>query len=456
VYLEPRFKAPNLRALAARGIQAKKVTGIFPTVTYPAHATLATGCRPARHGIISNTVFDPRDGGKKWYWEAAHLKAVPLWDAAHRDGKKTSVIRWPTTLGAEIDYHFPEGFMADAKASALGKAVSDARKALAEAKKTEDKAKIATAEAAFETALTGERDYHWAPTARWATPGLLEEAKVTAPHEVWDEALVDEAAVKCAIHVIEKYKPELMMIHLVAGDGEQHGNGREHPAVYEAYEKIDAQVGQLLKALDVAGLGSDTNVIVTGDHGFLDTHTSIRPNAILRQAGLLEVDENADPKKVKQWAAFVHVTGGSACVYLRDPSDKAMADRVMAELRSAQNRLKGMFNIVDRETCDREESFPGALCALEAEPGFALDAECTGPVLVQARIAGMHGYMPWRDELATGLVAAGPGLVQGRTLPVFRQLDVAPLAAHLLGVDLGPAVQGTLVPGILVKELQPK
>src|SRR5262249_60435018 len=78
VYLDAKFDVPNLRAIAARGVTARKVQGVFPTLTYPSHTAIATGCRPARSGIVMNTVFDAEDGSRRWYFEAAHLGAMPI------------------------------------------------------------------------------------------------------------------------------------------------------------------------------------------------------------------------------------------------------------------------------------------------------------------------------------------------------------------------------------------
>ena len=76
------LRIPTLRALAARGASAQGVIGVLPTVTYPSHATLVTGVAPTRHGIVSNTTFDPlmrNQGG--WYWYAEDIKEPALWGA---------------------------------------------------------------------------------------------------------------------------------------------------------------------------------------------------------------------------------------------------------------------------------------------------------------------------------------------------------------------------------------
>src|SRR6266403_86931 len=51
------LKVPTLRKLMARGSHAKAVRGVFPSVTYPSHTTLITGCRPGKHGILANGIF---------------------------------------------------------------------------------------------------------------------------------------------------------------------------------------------------------------------------------------------------------------------------------------------------------------------------------------------------------------------------------------------------------------
>ncbi len=48
-----------------RGAHAEGMTGIFPSVTYPAHTTMVTGAFPANHGVLFNTRF----GGGGYYYE---------------------------------------------------------------------------------------------------------------------------------------------------------------------------------------------------------------------------------------------------------------------------------------------------------------------------------------------------------------------------------------------------
>ena len=57
-YLQ-KYPAPALKALAADGVHARRLTPSFPSKTFPNHYTLVTGLRPEHHGIVSNYFFDP-------------------------------------------------------------------------------------------------------------------------------------------------------------------------------------------------------------------------------------------------------------------------------------------------------------------------------------------------------------------------------------------------------------
>ena len=81
------LKIPNLRRLLREGAFATGVVGVTPTVTYPSHTTLLTGVSPAKHGIATNTPFDPYSknmGG--WYWYAEDVKVPTLWEVAGKAG----------------------------------------------------------------------------------------------------------------------------------------------------------------------------------------------------------------------------------------------------------------------------------------------------------------------------------------------------------------------------------
>src|SRR5215468_1338927 len=102
-------KVPNLRRFLKEGAFADGVQGVVPTVTYPSHTTLVTGVWPAKHGIYSNSTFDPlQKNADGWYWYNEDLRVPTLWDAVAKTGRKTASVQWPVTVGAQIDWLIPE------------------------------------------------------------------------------------------------------------------------------------------------------------------------------------------------------------------------------------------------------------------------------------------------------------------------------------------------------------
>ena len=111
VYLDPAREGvdlPALRALAEAGSVADGVQVAYPSMTYPSHTSLATGVQPARHAIVSNTIFDPPTGSRLWYFERRYRKAPAIWTLAKQHGLTTAGVSWPVTVGDDMDVLYPE------------------------------------------------------------------------------------------------------------------------------------------------------------------------------------------------------------------------------------------------------------------------------------------------------------------------------------------------------------
>jgi predicted AlkP superfamily pyrophosphatase or phosphodiesterase len=99
---------PNFRAIMDNGLYAREVTGVNPSLTYPAHTTMITGVEPIKHGIIANTLLQPGVADPDWYWFYKDIKAPTLWDAARQSNLRVGALFWPVSAGAGIDYNIPE------------------------------------------------------------------------------------------------------------------------------------------------------------------------------------------------------------------------------------------------------------------------------------------------------------------------------------------------------------
>lgn len=315
------LKIPHLRALLARGAHASGVIGVVPTVTYPSHTTLVTGVAPARHGIFSNTTFDPlRKNHDRWYWYASDIRVPTLWNAVMRAGGTTANVHWPVTVGAKITWNLPQYWR------------------------------------------TGEPDDRKVVEAL-STPGLVDalEHEDGAPYaDGMDETIEgDELRARFAVRLLERERPDLMLAYFTALDHEQHKSGPFSPAACATLERIDAIVGAMTRAASLAYGGRETLVVVS-DHGFMRTSRALNLIHAFREAGLVDYTAGAD-ERPKGWRATLWPAGGAAAVVLNDTTKLALRDSVGRLLqRLAADTANGIDRIIENTELRRRGGFPGA------------------------------------------------------------------------------------------------
>jgi predicted AlkP superfamily pyrophosphatase or phosphodiesterase len=262
------------------------------------------------------------------------------------------------------------------------------------------------------------------------------------PNDNRDPIQRDRFAAGAAAHIVETWRPNLLLVHLVEADYAQHDHGPWSPETKAAMERIDGHIGRIVASAAKAGVADRTVFIITGDHGFYPVHSAFQPNVILKNAGLIDVDASG---RVVSWRAIAH----RSAIRLKDPSDRATADRVMKLFGDlAAGVYHGMLRVVDREDIARLGGDPDALLMLEPSSGYTTAPGLTGDPLEPIAKRGDHGYLPTEHEMYTGLVVSGPGVRKGVVVPLAQQIDVAPTAAKLLGVDLGQ-VDGHIIAGVI-------
>ena len=402
-------QVPNLEQLAAEGTSADGMRGILPTATYPSHTTLITGVRPGRHGVVANSVFAPGESEAAWYWYADSIRVTTLPQAAAAAGLSVGVSCWPALCGAPyVRWQLPEIW-------SLG------------------------------AGDTSSRD----KVLRWATPGLI--AEVEARFGAWTDVRFewghqDDRITDGAVYLLEAKRPQLLLVHLVEVDHVLHAEGRNAPAALRAFELADAQIGRLRAAIAAAGLADSTNLVIVGDHGFTNVHTEVRPNIELVRLGVLQPGGG----RAGTWRAIARTTTAVAAVYLHDPRDHALRDRIRRHFETLANgRYAGIFDVLTPAEKTAYETFPGAALVLVCHPGYAFSGRDQGEFLAASRSRGMHGYRPEEPDMEAGFIADGPAFARGLRVPRVRMIDVAPTLARILGADMGAQVEGTAIPGLL-------
>jgi predicted AlkP superfamily pyrophosphatase or phosphodiesterase len=407
---------PTLRKLAAEGVVAEGMRPVNPSVTWPNHTTLISGVKPEKHSCFFNGVLmrpgpgmpvsvDPKR-------DAAELVAVPtLPDVLHKAGLRTAAINWPCTRNSPAyEDNFPDS----------------------------------------------------PEQVRWMTPRLREEmvamgALPDATDKTWGPlsgAMKDQIWTAAACHVIKARKPNLLVFHLLVTDGLHHKYGPQTPAGYAAVGMADDHVNDLLEALDAAGIRKDTTIFIVADHGFETASKIIQPNVLLKKEGLLK----AALLKIASARVQSISEGGIAMVYLTNPETYSQdREKVVALFKDAE----GIESVILPEKfAELGLPLPSknpqmADLILSAKPGYAFGNAATGddlviPAVINLHNVGHHGYLSTNPKMNAVFIAQGPAVKKGGKIGVIDNIDVAPTAAHLLGVKL-PEAQGKLLSEILIE-----
>jgi predicted AlkP superfamily pyrophosphatase or phosphodiesterase len=394
------LRLPILAGLAETGAYASGVRDALPSVTYPNHTTLVTGVWPARHGVASNTVFDPlRKNMGGWYWYSQDIKVPTLWDAAHAAGLPVASLGWPVTVGAAaIEANIPEYWRAH---------------------DVED-AKLERALVTPGLAETLERDGHVA----------LVDTGDTAP-------LADIVKAHDAAALYRLKRPAFFTLHLSSLDHVQHLTGPGSAESHAALEAIDAEVGEVIQA--GRAMEPDLVVVIVSDHGFAPVEHDLDLGVAFVDAGLIKLDAEGKPTS---WDAAPWPSGGSAGVVLARRGDLVLRAKVAALLdRLAADPASGVGRVIDR---DQIAALGGAADMdffVDARIGYNIGDKLIGPLVAPPSEKGTHGYFPDHPEMRATLILQGPGVGRRGSLGEVDMRDIAPTVAELLGVAL-PSADG--------------
>ena len=234
---EWHLSIPNLRRLVRDGWHAEGVVGVYPSITWPSHTSILTGVRPIDHGILGNR--RPKSEGGDYYWSPDLLHAETLWQAAHEQGMTTASVTWPVTTGANITYDLPEY---------------------------------------FQRRNGGEMDMD--SIALKATPNLVEEIRATYPSFAvqWMD---DRARTLATKFLLQKKHPDLVLVHLVDLDSDEHDTGPFAEHSFAQLELTDQYIGEMLSVLP-----SDYDFVLVSDHGFERIDGDLQLPYLMEQHGV--------------------------------------------------------------------------------------------------------------------------------------------------------------------------
>jgi predicted AlkP superfamily pyrophosphatase or phosphodiesterase len=394
---DAQLPLPTFRRLAREGAAAEAMEPVNPTVTWPNHTSIITGVTPSRHMVLYNGLAVRGGEGaalkvEPWVDKPELVKAPTLYDAAHSAGLSTAEVDWVAIHNAKtITHAFPE----------VPRLTDPVVKEM-----------IAAGTVTEENVRT------------------FNKGSIVWRDELWTLA---------GQHIIEKHKPNLLLFHLLTTDSSQHRYGASSLAAHSALALADAKVQRLLDSLRRAGILERTAVFIVSDHGFKTYKHVIHANALLRQKGVADV--------------WVIPEGGTAMVYITRESRKA---ELLPVLRGLFAAVPGVAEVLDQPSFSKY-GYPaqpsGQMCdlVLVGADGHAFGGSQQGEAVVEVPTGstpGAHGYISTDRAMDAVFIASGAGIKKGVKLGRIRNLDVAPTAARLLGLEMR-GVEGRVLNEVL-------
>ena len=405
---------PNFSKFLKRASGVKRMRSVYPTVTYPAHASIVTGRTPGSHGIVNNEILRPGESNVPWQWFRNAMHGSDLFDAAKAAGKTTAGVFWPVTGNhPSIDYLVAEYW---------------------------PQSESETICEAFRYAGSSEEVIQ-AAVEPYANGVRLRQHPST-----------DHFIVYSACQIIRSFKPELLAIHPANIDAYRHEAGLFNHKVNQALYESDAWLGQLMDAAMHAGVYDQTNFVVLSDHGQLDIKRVIHINTIFQKAGLIQTDEEG---RALHWDAYCHSAGMSAQIYLSNPGDKQLEQKVYTLLTSmAEEGIYGISQVLTTHEARQREGLYGDFSFVIETDGYtSFGGNLAGSLISAAdnsdyRLGrATHGYLPDKGPQPV-LLAAGPAFKEGIMLESGSIMDNAPTLARAMGISF-PKCDGQVLNAIL-------
>lgn len=407
---------PVFSSIWEKSARVERVRSIYPTLTYPCHTTMMTGCYPDRHGIINNELNHVKELSSPWNWFYDQVKQPSLFDLAKQKGMSTAAVFWPVTgrcpsIDYLIDEYWPQ---------------------------KEDE--------------STEECFAASGSSAQVIEDCIRPNKWMMRHRI--HPYCDEFVHACAASMIRTYKPNLLMIHPANIDGYRHQTGVFSERVVHGLHEIDNWLGWLIQATKDAGIYEDTDFFIVSDHGQINISRVTCPNVVLARHGLIRIGKDGE---VEDYDAMIKSAGASAQVFLKDPSDSCVYEKTYRILKEmCREGVYGIGRVYTAREAAKEHLAGAFSFVIETDGYTSFSGDWQGPLVRDFDTSdyrfgrATHGHHPDRGPSPT-LIAFGPSIREGALLERGRLVDEAPTFAAALGLRMDGA-DGSVMKGILKQE----
>lgn len=399
---------PNFSKLINEGSYCRQEFSVYPSLTFPCHASIATGCNPGSHGIISNYLFEPGSEIHHWNFYTSNLKRKAIWDYAVENNKTVLNMSWPVSAGGNIRWSMPEMTPAKPKLWTIGN---------------------------FFRQLEVFR--------RFGTPGfafrsLWEEKQLIKNWFTGKQPNLDKHMISQFQRAIRKYPFDIALFHIYGMDNAKHTHGINSKAVHSYLNLYDTFIGNLIEFVDEQKKhGESVCLMVTGDHSQLPVKKSVFLNVLLNDMNLCHYKNG----KLVSWDALFAPCDGSAYLYVKN---KNRLNEITDMVRSRLENHPAIAKIFSPKEAATLGADPDCALMVESADGYGTETNwCAAASLDQnfvtdSHCKGLHGYLPSHPDYQTLFFCYGPEVSNGYEIPNMAITDITPSICHYFDMKTDP------------------
>jgi predicted AlkP superfamily pyrophosphatase or phosphodiesterase len=209
-------------------------------------------------------------------------------------------------------------------------------------------------------------------------------------------------------------RPHFITLYYSNVDHAGHEFGPDAPQTADAVRHVDQMMGRLIDDLKTLHLPVD--LIIIADHGM-----------VAGQGDWIDLDRYADLSNF--------ITTGS----LLYPKTEADAETVFQQLQGKSDKFL-VFRRRDVPPQYHFDANPRAGDPVVIPTGpYYMRAHAPAPGATDSKTIGLHGFDPrMMKEMQALFVAEGPDIRPGITVAPFENVNLYPLIAKILGLQIGP------------------
>jgi alkaline phosphatase D len=259
-------------------------------------------------------------------------------------------------------------------------------------------------------------------------PGSEAEIQGTRPsyYLKYDEKVANDARVAQVLSWLrlpEAQRPHLITLYFSEVDHQGHEHGPDSAEVAAAVQVVDNEIGALEAGLKTLSLPVD--VIVVSDHGMASV-----------QGDWITLDQYFSDGQ-----AFEKIVSGN--LYAKSEAD---AQRAYEALHGKSDKFEA-YRRKQMPPRLHDDSNPrsGDPIIVTTGPYLVRFSAPPAPGVAEHKQIGAHGFDPVRvPDMKASFFAAGPDIRTGVTVRTFENVDIYPLVAGLLGLDIAHLKTGPI------------